>query len=337
MLNFHGFFRMLAVPALTATVLAQVPPAPAPLPCPAAPERPAPVYAIAPNDVIVIRAVNAEELSDKPFRVEADGQVSLPLVGRVCAAGLTVEQLEVALTGALKTFIRDPQVAVSIVERAKTAELQQSVWLVGAFRTPGMYVLTGRDLLADVLARSGGLAPNAGRRIRLTRRADQGSIPLAAAVRDPNGNSMSVEIPLSGPMELASSADNVELKPFDLLTAAKLEMVYVTGELMKTGAFALEDRESFSVAQIVSLAGGLGREAKARQARILRPVLNTSRRAEIPIDIEAILAGRASDFHLMPNDILVVPRSAGARSGIMRTLVYAVPAVATSLIYVALR
>jgi hypothetical protein len=43
--------------------------------------------------------------------------------------------------------------------------------------------------------------------------------------------------------------------------------------------------------------------------RILRPVTNTARRAEIEIDATQIFEGKGNDFPLMPNDVLFVPRS----------------------------
>jgi protein involved in polysaccharide export with SLBB domain len=47
-------------------------------------------------------------------------------------------------------------------------------------------------------------------------------------------------------------------------------MVYVIGEVEKSGGFVLEDRESGSVLQALSLAGGLTEVAGIEQARILR-------------------------------------------------------------------
>jgi len=43
--------------------------------------------------------------------------------------------------------------------------------------------------------------------------------------------------------------------------------------------------------------------------RILRPILNTTRRAEIEVDPSKILKGEENDIPLLPNDILFVPRS----------------------------
>src|SRR5437763_838812 len=57
-----------------------------------------PNYILGPSDQITVRAFGVEELNDKAFRVGADGSVSMPLIGTVRAAGLTVQQLEAELT-----------------------------------------------------------------------------------------------------------------------------------------------------------------------------------------------------------------------------------------------
>jgi polysaccharide export outer membrane protein len=313
---------------------AQTPAAPAPSP---AQERPVPVYLLGPNDVIIIRALNAEELSDKPFKIEADGTVNLPLVGRLRAGGLTVEQFEASLTDVLKKVIRDPEVTVSVAERARVSLLQQTVAVVGAFKSTGFLPLIGRDTVMDVITRAGGLAPNASRRIKLTRRADQGAIPLPTAAADPASGAGTVEIALNASLELVNPAENLELKPFDTLTASKLEMVYISGEIARNGALSLEDRDSLSVAQVLSMSGGLTPNADGRKAYVLRQVLNTARRAEVPLDVKAIMSGQAPDFPLLPNDVLVVPRSGGKTAFLGRTALYAVGPLITTLIYIALR
>lgn len=63
-----------------------------------------------------------------------------------------------------------------------------------------------------------------------------------------------------------------------------------------------------SVIQAIATAGGLAAKANSKNAFILRPVLDTSRRAVIPIDLKGILKGQASDRPLLPNDVLVVSK-----------------------------
>ncbi len=312
---------------------AQRPPSasvPAPYQMPPVADRLPVTYVIAPRDVILIQAVNADQLSGKPFRVDIEGFLTLPLIGRVRAAGLTIESLEAVLTASLKEFVRNPQVTISVVERGQAVTAQQSVWLLGAFTNPGIYPLSGRDTVLDLLTRAGGFQSNASHRIRLTRRSDQGPIPLPTAVEEANASS--VEIRLNQNLEPTNANETVELKPYDVLNVTRLEMVYVAGEFARTGGFNLEGRESLSVTQLISLAG-LNPSADARKARVLRPVLDTSRRAEIPVDAEAILRGRANDFLLMPNDVLFVPRAKGRAAKVGRFLAVAAPVALGAVVY----
>src|ERR1051325_192339 len=56
--------------------------------------KPDPAYVLGPEDQLVIRVLDIEEVPDKPFRIDMRGNLNLPIVGRVHAAGFTVEQLE---------------------------------------------------------------------------------------------------------------------------------------------------------------------------------------------------------------------------------------------------
>src|SRR5215469_2650981 len=134
-------------------------------------------YVLGPNDQILIRAFGAEEMGERPYRIESDGNVDLPLVGTVKAGGLSVDQLEAELVKRLATYVRNPQVSVTVVQYRS-----EPVFFVGAFAHPGIYPLQGRRTLVDMLASIGGLQTNASRRITVTRRLESGPIPLSNAV-----------------------------------------------------------------------------------------------------------------------------------------------------------
>src|SRR5215470_156555 len=53
-----------------------------------------PSYVLGPDDVISIKAQDADELSSASIRIDPTGRISLPMLGRVTAGGLTVETLE---------------------------------------------------------------------------------------------------------------------------------------------------------------------------------------------------------------------------------------------------
>ena len=73
-------------------------------------------YTLAPNDDIVIQAPQAAKLNGKTFRIQPDGFVNLPSIGRIQAGGLTVESLEKLLAKRMKgKGSVEPKVKISVL------------------------------------------------------------------------------------------------------------------------------------------------------------------------------------------------------------------------------
>lgn len=287
--------------------LAQAPPPASLPPAPGAPTF-RPDYVLAPNDQILIRVPQEEQINERPFRIDADGYVNLPVAGRIRADGLTVQALEAQITAKLKEYIRDPLVSITVVQYRS-----DPVFFVGAFRTPGIFPLQGRRTLVEMLAAVGGVLPNASRRIKVTRRADAGPIPLPQAVVDAEKKTSSVEISMKSLTESINPEEDLVLQPYDVISVERAERVYVNGEVLRPSAIELGERESISVAQALTEAGGFSVNAKRDRVLVLRPVLGTNRRAVFEIDMKRVFEGRDIDFPLLPNDVLHVERDS-ARS-----------------------
>jgi polysaccharide export outer membrane protein len=279
-------------------------------------------YILRPGDQVVIRAFEMEEISDKPYRLDGNGRLNLPALGVVEAGGKTVERLEAALLEMLKKFVRVPQVTVSITQFSS-----EPVFFVGAFRAPGIYPLAGGRTLVEMISVAGGLQPTASRRIKLTRRKEFGQIPLANAVLNPEGDAYTAEINISN----TSPSEDVALQPFDVISVQRAEMVYVNGEVSRVGGLELQERDSMSVIQAITLAGGLTATADGRTAVILRPVLDTSRRAGIPVNLRNILSGKEGDRFLLPNDVLYIPKESSFKRNLGRSLPYLLPVAGSAL------
>lgn len=326
-----GLGRVIAVAGVFAMAVAaqqaQPPPAAqaAQQPTPEALLRP--TYMLGANDQIFIRATGIEDFGTTPYRIEETGEIALPLVGRLKAAGLTVEQLEQELTKRLKEFVVNPQVSITIVQFRS-----EPVFVVGAFQKPGIHPLQGRRTLLETLIALGGLQPTASRRIKVTRRLEQGKIPLPNAVENQADGVSTVEINLNKLMETVNPAEDMLLQPYDVISAQKTDVVYVSGEVARPGTFEVIDGESASVIQLVTLAGGLKDGANAKETKVLRPVLGTRKRGEIPVNLQAVLAGRENDFPLLPNDVLLVPKTKSLGGAFVRTLAVTLPALATALV-----
>lgn len=109
-------------------------------------------YKITPHDLIDIKVFQAEELSQE-VRVNPNGYISLPLVNRLKAAGLTQEQLQVSITQALKKdFMQNPQVSVFIKEYTN-----QRVTVSGDVKQPGVFPIAGEMTILQAIAQAGGL------------------------------------------------------------------------------------------------------------------------------------------------------------------------------------
>jgi len=263
-----------------------------------------PNYVLGPNDQILIRAPQVEEINEKPFRIDSEGYINLPLVGRIRAGGMTQLELETELIRRLREYVREPQVIVVI-----TQFRSEPVFFQGAFVRPGIYPLSGRRTLLEMLIQIGGLQPNASRHITVTRRAEYGTIPLPNAIVDPEKKISTVEISLGSLRENVNPAEDIVLQPYDIISVQRAELVYMTGEVGRVGGIALEERDSISFLQALTQSGGFTREAKKDDVRILRPVLNTNRRAVIALNANRIFEGKDLDFPLLPNDVVFVPHS----------------------------
>jgi polysaccharide biosynthesis/export protein len=265
-----------------------------------------PNYVLRPGDQVLLRAFEMEEMSERPFRIDGDGFIDLPVLGRVKAEGITVQRFEATLVELLKKYVRVPQVTVTVVQFSS-----DPVFFVGAFKSPGIYPLGGRRTLVEMMTSIGGLQPTASRRIKVTRRKENGDIPLPGSVPSLDGNGTSVEINMTTLQNNVNPAEDIVLQPFDVVSVERAEMIYVTGEVGKNGAFDLQERDSISVIQALTLAGGLAPTADSKGIRILRPIQNTSRRAEIPLNLTRIMKGEDTDKPLLPNDVLYVPKGRG--------------------------
>lgn len=111
-----------------------------------------PTYHIGPSDVVSVNVFNEPDLSMAQVRVDASGNVSLPLIGQVEAQGKTSEELARVVESRLSPrFVVNPRVAVNVVET-----IASRVTIEGEVNQPGVYPLTGPTTLLDVVAMSRG-------------------------------------------------------------------------------------------------------------------------------------------------------------------------------------
>ncbi|HEX6631243.1 MAG TPA: polysaccharide biosynthesis/export family protein [Gemmatimonadaceae bacterium] len=283
-----------------------LPPAPAPG---AMVGNPSMALRLGPNDLVEITVFEASELN-RAVRVDGAGRISLPLLGEVAAAGRTPRELEQQLEASLRErYIRDPHVSVQVTEMQSHA-----VSVVGAVNRPGVFQLSEPRPLLELIAMAGGLAPDAGESVVVVRAAaPESTASPAAGARLPDGEggalaSRSFTISLQALLQSGDPSQNVAVLPGDLVKVTQAGLVYVVGEVRRPGAFPLARNNGMTVLQAIALGEGLAPNAARKRTIVIRTDA-AGQRVQLPVDLGDVLAGRAADVALQPQDVVFVPGS----------------------------
>ena len=264
---------------------------------------------ISPGDLLHLAMLGAPEF-DHDTRVSASGKVSLPLAGEVKVAGLSIAEAEHVIADQLEKagmFVA-PEVSLSIKEYATVG-----ISVLGEVQKPGIYLLIGEHTLFDAISAAGGLTPKAGRFVAISHRGQPDKAETVAVRNGPDGN-------VTG---------NVSLAPGDTLVISKAGIVYVVGDVKQPAGIVMENPE-LTVLQAIAVAQGTNANAALGNARLLRKGPNGVQ--EIPIPLNQILAAKAPDVQLQPDDVLFVPTSM-AKSATKRSLEAILQTVTGVVIY----
>jgi polysaccharide export outer membrane protein len=121
-------------------------------------------YTLDSGDKLRIVVFGQDTLSNN-YTVDAQGTVSLPLVGAVEARGLTTSQLGSAIAARLRSgYVRDPSVAVEI-------DTYRPFFVLGEVTFPGQYPYVPNMTVENAIAIAGGFTPRAAKdKVTITRK-----------------------------------------------------------------------------------------------------------------------------------------------------------------------
>jgi len=282
-----------------------------------------PAQPIGANDLVAVSVYDAAELT-RTVRVGADGFIRLPMLKqRIKAQGLMPGDLESAIAKALQDeqIIVDPFVTVTVAEYNS-----HPISVAGAVRQPLTFQAAGPVTLLEAITRAGGLAPEAGPEILVTRaqHGPDGAAPTALVQR----------ILVKGLIDAADPALNIVLSGGEEIRVPESGKVYVIGNVKMPGAFPVGDGTESTVLKMLALSQGLMPYA-AKEAYIYRREGNGSKN-EIHIPLSQIMERKAPDMALLANDILYVPDNKGRRLtlGVLEKIAaFGTTAGATALVY----
>ena len=261
-------------------------------------------YLLGAQDQLSIRIVDLEETPATPMRIDPAGNIDLPLIGPVHAAGLTISELRAQIKEKYRKYVLDPVVNVTVVEFHS-----QPVTVVGSVNLPGVHQIEGPKRLLEVISIAGGLKDQAGSKVAITRELSSGPLPLPDARTDVGGRFSVGEVDLVGLISGNNPSRNIIIKPHDIVSVPAAELIYVLGEVKKPGGFTLHSHANIFALEAVAMADGLEKTARPKNARILRVVGDGKNRTIIRTDLSRIMDGKSPDIPLQANDILLIPNN----------------------------
>jgi polysaccharide export outer membrane protein len=287
---------------------------------------PAPEYTLGAGDQILIHIVDMDEISDKPIRIDPNGFIDLPLIGRMQTSGLTIEGFKQELTIRASKYVNTPQISVSMTDNQS-----RPVSIIGEVNSPGVHQLQGPKRLIEVISLAGGARPDAGPKVIVTRQMKWGSIPLPDAKTDLTNGFSRATVSLDELLNSTNPSENIIIEPNDVISIPRADVIYVVGNVKKAGGFQLSSHGTFSIVQAVSLAEGMSQDAAGGSAKIIRPAPGgDGKPKEIPVNVYKVFAGKDPDVPMYANDVLFIPNSVAKSS--MRRSAEAVLQITTGLL-----
>ncbi len=140
---------------------------------PAAPPVPSDAdTSLGPGDVFDVVVFGEKDLSGT-YRVDTDGTILFPFVGRVKADGLQPNELAESLARRLEEggYLRNPQVSVFVKEYNS-----KRISVVGAVHKPGTFPMTPGMTVVQAISMASGFTPMASRNAVVVTRRERGEL-----------------------------------------------------------------------------------------------------------------------------------------------------------------
>jgi polysaccharide export outer membrane protein len=154
-------------------------------------------YVIGCEDVLYIHVWKEEALT-KTLPVRMDGNISLPFIHEVKAAGLTPLQLEAIITEGLRRFYENPTVSVTVMEANSF-----KVYVSGQVKTPNVYRLRSETTILQIIPMAGGFT-------------DWANQKKILVIRNENGKETRITVNYKKAMK-GEPGSNLVLKPGDTI------------------------------------------------------------------------------------------------------------------------
>jgi polysaccharide biosynthesis/export protein len=274
-------------------------------------------YALGPGDRIEVSVYGFEEYTG-PLSVLPDGSITLPLVGKVPAAGRTTEQLTQDLTVILDRILVNPHVAITLSSlRPVVINVSGEVYRPGPLQIQGSTEIASAGTgayappsVSEALVRAGGV----------TRTANIRDVVVMRSL--PNGETARINVNLWDALWSDTLPEDTLLRDGDLVFVPRLESgeiadsrllarsslapetvrVRVVGEVTRPGEVPVPPNSSLSSA--VAIAGGPTDDARLSEVAFIR--MNDAGEIEQElVDLSSLV----DTYQVQDGDVVVVPKT----------------------------
>jgi polysaccharide export outer membrane protein len=254
-------------------------------------------YQIGILDLLDVKVLYADDIS-RTVRVDAQGNISLPLVGVIRAEQLTTYQLEQAIAAKLaQDLLQNPQVTVFVKEFTS-----QRMTIQGAVKRTGVYDFQGKATLLSAISMAGGLDEKANENL------------VKVIRRKPGEAAQTLSFNLES-VRLNKISDPV-LHNGDIVVVEENTPISIQGAVRKSGNYYPRG-SGMTLSQIVSQAEGFTELADPSDIKVLSQAQGGGV-VTVVYNLDKIRDGKLTDPQLRPGDLVLVESSG------MKSLIYGI-------------
>ena len=262
-------------------------------------------YKVGPADILEITLWEPDKITKEEVEIMADGCLSFSFVQNLPVSGMTVKEIDDALTNNLRTYIKDPKVVVRVqAYHSKWASLMgpgasgstggSHGWSGERGQRPGRYYLDGKVTLIELLSGAGIRSDANLREILVTRK---------------NGRTLKLNVYKA--MTLGDKTQDIVIDDGDSiyvsLVSKEGNRVFVFGEVAQPGAYAFTGT-TMPMLDAIAAAGGPTVFALMDQAKIIRG--DITKPEVISVDLKQLVetGDQTQNMPLMDGDVVYVSR-----------------------------
>ena len=265
-------------------------------------------YRIGPRDILTLTIyAGGEEQQEVDLTVSARGMINAPFIGPVKAEGLTIPQLEDLITEPLtRDYFVNPEVNIRIKEYHSL-----HYYISGAVKSPGMYEMSSKASLMELIAKAGGVFAERGN-VAYILRASTEQIAGGQEIENLLSHKEPMKVDLKDLLDKGDMSYNLILQSGDVVyipLQKALDLaeskIYVEGEVRKPGVY--DYQPGLTALNACIMAGGFGKFAAPNRTKIIRNRGDT--REIIKINLNDVKKGKIPDIELKPGDRIHVPET----------------------------